>query len=181
MNNVFTKANGTAFLLIVLIAGAAILAANIGGLSQPSAVRVGMAGSVAIIAWRVIRSVAVGDVNADAESQRAGFERAALMADTGAGPRPEELDRLESVLIGVISGASDMHVRLRPDMREIAVDRLRTKRGIDLDTNPEAARRLLGDQLYDIVRPDRPPMQDRGSAGVPATVIEAMVAALEAL
>jgi hypothetical protein len=128
-----------------------------------------------------VRTVACGDADADAEQLRPGFEQAALMVDARVDPRSEELERLESVMVGVISGASDLHIRLRPDMRRVAIDRLRTRCGIDLDPNPEAARRLLGDELFDIVRPDRPPTQDRGSAGVSPKVVETFVAALEAL
>jgi len=103
-----------------------------------------------------------------------------MSALVGDGP-PEALQKLDALLNGVVAGASDMHVGLRPVLRDIALDRLHTCRGIDLDRSPEAARELIGDQLYDIVRPDRRPMQDRGSSGVAPKVIDSMVTALEEL
>jgi hypothetical protein len=181
MSRVFSSVNVKSLVLIIACVGGAWIIGAMGGLDGPAAVRVGLASALAVVAWRVVRTVAFGDADAEAEQQRPGFEQAALMVDVRMDPRPEELERLESVMVGVVSGASDLHIRLRPDMRSVAIDRLRTRRGIDLDTNPEAARRLLGDELFDIVRPDRPPTQDRGSAGVSPTVVEAFVATLEAL
>jgi len=181
VRRLFSPINRKSLLFIVLCVAAAWIVGAMGGLDTPSAVRVALAGVIAVVAWRVVRTVAFGDADADAEQQRPGFEQAALMVDVQIDPRPEELERLESVMVGVITGASDLQVRLRPDMRSVAIDRLRTLRGIDLDTNPETARRLLGDELFDIVRPDRPPTQDRGSAGVSPKVVEALVAKLEAL
>ena len=54
-------------------------------------------------------------------------------------------------------------------------------RGIDLDGSPEAARRALGDQTREIVRPDREPPRERFAAGLDLASLRTVVASLEAL
>lgn len=43
---------------------------------------------------------------------------------------------------------------LRPVLRPLADDLLAARRGVDLDLDADRARALLGDELYDLVRPD---------------------------
>ena len=181
MRQYFTGANTNSALLVLVIAGVAWGANAAGGLSAPSTVRVVLAGVLGVVGWRMVRTVGPADPDLEAEAARPGFERAALMSEPVGEGLPEALQKLDALLNGVVAGARDMHVGLRPVLRDIALDRLHTQRGIDLDRSPEAARALLGDQLYDIVRPDRRPTQDRGSAGVSPKVIDSMVTALENL
>ena len=80
-----------------------------------------------------------------------------------------------------LSTAFDLHYRLRPSLRGIATELLAARRGIDLDASPEAARRLLGDDAWEIVRGDREPSREHFAAGVDIASLRRAVSALEAL
>ena len=83
----------------------------------------------------------------------------------------------------VSAGTSAVHVHayLRPLLVEIASRRL-AARGQTLERMPDAAaRELLGDRLWDIVRPDRPFPEDRHGPGVPPQELRAMLGVLERL
>ena len=77
--------------------------------------------------------------------------------------------------------AFDLHFRLRPTLRRIAYELLRSRRGIDLDANPEAARRALGDDTWELVRVDREPPHDRFAKGIDLESLRHVVVSLEAL
>lgn len=72
--------------------------------------------------------------------------------------------------------AFDLHYRLRPALVEIARNRL-AGRGIQLES--ERARSVLGEDAWDVVRPDREPPRERHAPGIPAGELDRVVAALE--
>jgi hypothetical protein len=92
---------------------------------------------------------------------------------------PETLDRLEQEVILGISGAFDLHFHLRPRLRGLAGDLLAGRRGISLEDDPAGARRLIGEQAWELVRPDRPPPKDRLARGIPPVELASVVTALE--
>jgi hypothetical protein len=98
--------------------------------------------------------------------------------------RPERLPELEQaereVALGIAT-AFDLHYRLRPSLRRIAGELLAARRAIDLDTQPEAARRALGEEAWELVRGDREPPSERYGRGIRLERLEAVVASLEAL
>ena len=108
------------------------------------------------------------------------FDRALRRGSASRPERPAGLVELENLLAGRLS-AGDVHFRLRPILREIAAARLRTAKGVDLDVDPEAARRLLGPTAWDLVRPDREPPDDRFAADLDLGTVRLVVEALEAL
>lgn len=55
--------------------------------------------------------------------------------------------------------AGDVQIELRPLLAEIADERL-LARGVDQQRSPQEARDLLGESLWELVRPDRPPPED---------------------
>jgi hypothetical protein len=72
--------------------------------------------------------------------------------------RPARLRSLEQVENDCVLGLAnpvDLHRRLRPRLREIAAQRLAARHGVDLDSRPEAARALLGEEIWELVRPER--------------------------
>lgn len=94
--------------------------------------------------------------------------------------RPADLERLE-VLVGATGlSAAETHAMLRPVMREIATAGL-NRRGVRLAADPHAARELLGDELWELVRPGRPRPVDRRAPGVSLPRLAAMTDRLEAL
>lgn len=95
-------------------------------------------------------------------------------------PLPE-LARLEREVTLATTTAFDAHFRLRPVLRRIAERTLQARRGVDLQRNPDAARRLLGPEMWELVRPDREPPADRAAPGVDLRSLRRMVDALEEL
>ena len=95
--------------------------------------------------------------------------------------RLPELEKVEREVALSLGSAFDVHYRLRPLLRELAADRLAVRRGIDLDRDAEPARAALGDELWEVVRPDREPPVDRYGPGLPLDELRDAVAALERL
>jgi hypothetical protein len=95
--------------------------------------------------------------------------------------RVPELERIEREVTLGLTTAFDLHFRLRPTLRRIASELLRARRGIDLDASPTAARRALGDETWELVRPDREPPHDRFGRGLDLDSLRRVVVSLEAL
>ena len=72
-----------------------------------------------------------------------------------------------------------MHYRLRPILREIAQQRLATRHGLTLDRDTAASRAVVGEETWELVRPDREPPDLRYAPGVHAGELRHVVAALE--
>jgi hypothetical protein len=70
-----------------------------------------------------------------------------------------------------------VHASLRPLLAEIAAARLIRRRGL---TSAEA-RALLGDELWDLVRPNRPWPEDPGGSGLTLDELERITERLEEL
>ena len=94
--------------------------------------------------------------------------------------RPAGLQRLEWMVGSGRHTAGDVQVRVRPVLREIAAARLR-RRGVRLDAEPERSRALLGDELWEIVRPNRPRPADHRLPGLELGTLERLVERLERL
>ena len=77
------------------------------------------------------------------------------------------------------SAAFDLHYRLRPTLIELAAALLSARRGIDLEQEPDRAHAVLGDDVWDLVRPDRPQPLERLGVGIDAAHLERVVSALE--
>lgn len=94
--------------------------------------------------------------------------------------RPEDLERVERLVVTGRSTAAEVHLRLRPVLREIAAARLR-RRGVQLNLSRSDARELLGEELWELVRPDRPRPEDLRGPGISLELLAAMTDRLEAL
>jgi hypothetical protein len=98
--------------------------------------------------------------------------------------RPDRIPELEKLEREVTLGqatAFDLHFRLRPTLRRIASELLRSRRGIDLDGSPEAARRALGEETWELVRKDREQPLERFARGIEPAGLRNVVDSLEAL
>lgn len=95
-------------------------------------------------------------------------------------PRPATLERIERVVDAGRQTAGDVHVRVRPLLREIAAPLLR-REGVRLDSEPQRARALLGEELWEVVRDDRPRPQERRAPGLALADLERLVQRLERL
>ena len=79
-----------------------------------------------------------------------------------------------------LSNAGDVHWRLRPVLRDVAAAGVHG-RGVDLDGDPAAARALLGEEAWELVRPDRPRPQDTFAPGLSPAALDRILAVLEDL
>jgi len=94
---------------------------------------------------------------------------------------PRSLGQLENEVTTGIGNALDFHFLLRPHLRLIAAGLLEGRRGVALDEQPERARRLLGDETWELVRADRPVPSDRRGPGMSTDALERVVVSLEHL
>ena len=117
---------------------------------------------------------------------RAEPDAAAAAPRRGRGRRPAvgegtgDRERLDRVVSAATSHAGDLHLRLRPILREIAADGLR-RRGVELDAQPQAAQELLAPDTWELVRPDRPRPDDAFARGLAPARLDAVLDDLEAL
>ena len=97
-----------------------------------------------------------------------------------AGEATGDRERLDRVVSTATTHAGDLHLRLRPILREIAADGLR-RRGVELDAQPQAAQALLAAETWELVRPNRPRPADAFARGLPTARLDAVLDDLEAL
>lgn len=93
--------------------------------------------------------------------------------------RPPDLARLEREVELAAAGSFDLHFRLRPALRDVAAHRLSSRYGLELDSGAPEVRAALGEELWEIVRPDRRPPVDRGFG--PGLALTRLRAALDRL
>jgi hypothetical protein len=96
-------------------------------------------------------------------------------------PRPDQLVRLERLLSSAQASTLHAHAYLRPVLVEITTRRL-AAHGHRLDSmSADTGRKLLGDPLWELIRPGRPFPEDRHASGVPEAQIAVILDVLEAL
>jgi hypothetical protein len=95
--------------------------------------------------------------------------------------RPAELIRIERELTLGSATEEHLHGRLLPLLRDAAAARLAAKHEIDFDRRPDRARELLGDETWEIVRPDREAPVERNAPGLPLRRIAAVIDSIERL
>jgi hypothetical protein len=108
------------------------------------------------------------------------FARELLRARQHPG-RPNQLIRVSRELTLGTQNAGHYHSRLLPLLRDAAAARLESRHRIDLVRQPEAARRLLGDDAWQLIRPDRPEPDDVYAPGPPLRAVGRLVDAVERL
>jgi hypothetical protein len=108
------------------------------------------------------------------------LRRTAAAQGSAVGEGTGDRERLDRVVSAATSHAGDLHLRLRPILREIAADGLR-RRGVELDAQPQAAQALLAPDTWEVVRPDRPRPDDAFARGLAPARLNAVLDDLEAL
>jgi hypothetical protein len=93
---------------------------------------------------------------------------------------PTQLLRTERIIRRSGESGPVAHSLLRPVLSEIAEARL-ARRGVQLSRDRDEARRLLGPEAWELVRPDRPEPRAVGTPGVARPQLEAVLDSLEAL
>ncbi|NOY55191.1 MAG: hypothetical protein GXP34_04310 [Actinobacteria bacterium] len=92
---------------------------------------------------------------------------------------PPQLERLERIVRFGTSTAIDADRRLYRVLRDQARELLLSRYGVDLDAEPEEARRLLGDGAWERIRPDRPVSKDPLGPGAELSEVDMVVGAIE--
>ena len=98
--------------------------------------------------------------------------------------RPAQVEEIERIRREVVIGQTtslDLQFRLRPTLRRIASELLQSRRGIALDGDPAVARRVLGEETWELVRGDRLPPEERFGPGIERAVLHRVVASLETI
>ncbi|HKC78106.1 MAG TPA: hypothetical protein VKB70_06950, partial [Gaiellaceae bacterium] len=96
-------------------------------------------------------------------------------------PPPVELLRVDRELELGIASAGSAHHSLLPRLRAAAASRLASRHGVDLERQPDAARALLGEHAWSLLRPDRPEPSDRFARGIPREHVAALIDEVESL
>jgi hypothetical protein len=91
-----------------------------------------------------------------------------------------ELNRLDRELTMGSTRAFDLHYRLRPVLREIASARLE-QRGLVLDSGSPAVQDALGEEVWELIAPDREPPDDRLAPGAGLEKLDRTITRLERL
>jgi hypothetical protein len=108
------------------------------------------------------------------------FEQA-LRERKPAASQPEELLRMDRTLVLGSADADHAHRQLLPLLRDTAAARIAARHGFELERQPESARALLGDDVWELLRPDRPEPENRHGPGVPQERIAAVIERVESL
>lgn len=96
-------------------------------------------------------------------------------------PRPQQLVALERLVTTAGASAVSLHAYLRPLLIEVVSYRL-AGRGAVLERMPEAVgREVLGDRLWEIVKPGRQFPEDRHGPGVRPEELGAMLEVIRQL
>ena len=138
--------------------------------------------SIYVLALAAVALAAITRVAQPVEERRLSspFERA-LAAREEPSLRPPELVRTERDLTLGMSSSGHAQRRLLPLLRDAADARLAARHGVELDRRPETARALLGEDAWELLRPDRPEPADRNAPGLPLARVETVVTTLESL
>jgi len=109
------------------------------------------------------------------------FDRALVPPPVRAIRWAGEPDRIAFEVGSATHRSMELHHQFRRRLRRLAADRLEADHGVDLDADPDAARRLLGEQAWALLRPDLEPPDDRFGPGMPIDDVTAIVSAVEDL
>jgi hypothetical protein len=147
------------FVLVSLIVGYIVVA-------QPGLRNVTLHAYVFLVGGLLMLGVVAAAGDAVPRRRRSELE-AALGAAKPREKRLPEVEKLEREVTLATSSAFDLHYRLLPQLREIAQARLeRAGRTMSPDT--------LG-RWWPLLRPDRPPPEDRFEKGISETELRALV------
>jgi hypothetical protein len=90
----------------------------------------------------------------------------------------EQLRQVDETLRAARASEFGVDRDLRPLLREIAATRL-ARRGVDVDRHPEEARAILGEELWELVRAERPRGSNRVARGVSTAGLQSLIERLE--
>jgi type IV secretory pathway TrbD component len=141
------------------------------------AVRLWLVALAAIVVWAISARWLTGWSRAESEARQLDWRRSRRS-------RPAEpvraLEELEHAVEFAGSTAFDFHFRLRPHLVRAATAGLE-RHGVELGRQPERARQLLGEEAWELVRPDRAAPERRNAPGMELGRLQRVVDRLDAL
>ena len=120
---------------------------------------------VAMVAWALW-----GDIPARRRRAR----------EAGTSMLPAQAERVDRLVRAGVRHAEGVHHQLRPLLTE-AVEPVLARRGLALDAADPRVREALGDELWELVRPDRPRPPDPWGPGIDRGALDRIAGRLEAL
>lgn len=136
---------------------------------------------VVFIGALVVRLLVRAIVAARWMPEEPSFDLALRGRAPGALRSPYYPELIQQELGSSANRALELHYRLRPRLREITADRLATNHSVAMDEATESTRRLLGDEAWELLRPDREPPRDRLGPGMSVAELERIVTAVEGI
>jgi len=133
---------------------------------------VGAAVTIAVAVF--VSMVTTRDLSARAELRSGPVRKA---ADS---PPLEQLRQVDETLRAARESEVAVDSELRPLFRAIAAVRL-ARRGVDVDRQPEEARAILGEELWELVQTERAPGSNRSAGGISAAGLQGLIGQLEQL
>jgi hypothetical protein len=140
------------------------------------------------VAWRLGAGLGVGLVLLVVlpalwpERSAGGWENEWRLSGEDEGYDPPAMLHALELAVTLAASGYDLHYRLRPVLAELAQHRLQTGHLADLSGSPsEETRALLGDRLWELVRPERPAPSDPTGPGIAPADLLAIVQRLESL
>jgi type IV secretory pathway TrbD component len=164
---------GRAAFVTAILLGLLIFRAPLLGL----AVRLWLVCLAAIVVWAISARSLTGWSRAESEARQLDWRRSRR---SRAAEPVRALEELEHAVEFAGSTAFDFHFRLRPHLMRAARGAL-DRHGVDLEGQPERSRQLLGQEAWELVRPDRPPPERRNARGLDLGRLQRVVDRLDAL
>lgn len=155
--------------LVILFVVVSLVAVSV-ALAQPGLQAVTLHAYVLLVGGLIMLGVVAAAGDAVPTRQRSEFDRALAAAAPGDSPLYEIERMTREVTLGATT-AYDLHVRLLPQLRQIAQARLeRSGRTMSPET--------LG-RWWELLRPDRPTPANRNAPGITPSDLRALVSDLE--
>jgi hypothetical protein len=151
--------------LVILFVFASLISGYIVA-AQPGVRNVTLHAYVFVVGGLLMLGVVAAAGDAVPRRKRSELE-AALGAGASREKRLPEVEKLEREVSLATSSAYDLHYRLLPQLREIAQARLER-------TGRTSSPQTLG-RWWELLRPDRPPPDDRFDRGISETELRALV------
>ncbi len=156
--------------VITIVVGAAEAAgAPYGGVL----IRLWLVALGAVAVWALASATLQGWTYADPPRRRFFRSRPNLQ------PVPD-LVSLEHAIEFSRATAFDLHYRLRPRLVKLAEERF-AARGLDPRRRPATCLALVGDEAWELLRPDVPAPPRRGAPGIPLDTLRRVVERLDAI
>jgi hypothetical protein len=170
------KRAALAVLAVAVLATVGLLAV---ALVRPGEATAALRGWLLVVGASALAAAARVAAKVYPRHRRTGFDRIQERPPTPAEP-PERLKQLESIVMAAGWDRREFQARLRPVLWTIAGQRLATYRSVDLAAEPDVARAVLGERVWDLLTTPID-IHDRDGPGIVPAELRTVVETLEGL